>query len=675
MKKHVRSELGLASVPVRIFTLQELGISALPLTTSGKVRKTDLRQIVQNHMGKNQSVSQTLTVQRHGDPEAKVKRIWSRLLGLTEDEVPLDTPIKFLADSIIVLQFRSIMKKEFGLDVSLDSRDETTIRSQSSRINMIEHDVQHVINSSRRDGPPAVEDMVHLLGEENELARTIQAAEPVLQAMNLDWNRDVEDVFPVPDSLHAFTTETRPNAWNLRWVMVASDTDVQTLRHALEVSLSRWPLMRALHINHKESVPLFVVIRSQARQMTDRCIEPTDINVSTIKELKGLVLPTPSYACTPGPLFKSCVVTINDTGAVGVVVQIIHSAFDAISFQAWKNDFCNILHNQKESPPDTECSYKCYADAYYLYRNSPLAAASSAFHANRWRGIAQRWKEIWPKQRAPQWFIGSDADYKPAAKTVTGVPSTRTPLNPDRTLGAIGINRMISLPHLGRIKELHKIAAPMVLMTACTLFNLHKTGQQTIFFGNIQASRAWPFVPDWISKGLPNPIDIAGPTFEAFLAITTIPDNSETVLSLMKRIDLDQSECSKWPHVPMALLQKELGEEEVRAYKDCRRRQIFNWLHTWQGELHPSSQTDGMTVLQSERMFDLGVFWNCGMVSADTLRMCALYDGCQVTNEEMSEATDCLLAIAEWIHRPEHWGRSVADCLAARDSALSKVCE
>lgn len=129
----------------------------------------------------------------------------------------------------------------------------------------------------------------------------------------------------------------------------------------------------------------------------------------------------------------------------------------------------------------------------------------------------------------------------------------------------------------------------------------------------------------------------------------------------MKRVDLDQSECSKWPHVPGSLLKRKLGEDTA-AYQNDKIRQSFNWLHTWQGE-HQASETSKIKVLQSERMFNMGVLWNCGMIDRDTLRMSALYDDCQVTHEEMNKATDCFLAIAEWIHRPENWGRSVADCL------------
>lgn len=663
MNKLIGSELGLASVPAGILTLQDLGLSALPLTNSGKVRKNVLKQIVQGHMDRNRSVSQISTEQRHGDFKANSKTIWSRLLGLPNEEVPMDTPIKNFADSIILLQFRSIMKKEFGLDVRPDSIDEMTIRSQASSISMAKNDIPHVVPSSRRDGPPTVEEMVHVLGEDNGLARTIHVAEPLLKAMDLDWNRDVEDVIPVPDQYTRFTTNTRPNAWNLRFVMIASNTDVQRFRHALEVSFSRWPLLRALHIDHEGSVPLYMVIRSGARQFTDRCIEPTHETVSTAEELKNMVLPAPSYAYPPGPLFRSGIATIQDTGAVGVVIQIFHSAFDGTSLKAWEEDFHNILYNQKESPRDMESSFKRYADAYYLYRKSPLAAAAIAFHLNRARGISKLVGETWPKQRASRWLIGSDAGWKPPPEVVKGVPSTRTPLNPDRTLGAIGINRIILLPQIGRIKEHHNIPASMVLKTACALFNFYKTGQRTIMFNRVQASRAWPFVPDWVSKELPNPMDIQGPTFESFLDINTIPDDKESVLNLMKRADLDQRECQKWPHAPISLLQQELGEDKA-VYNECRLRQSFNWLYIWRGGIQ-ASQTTELELLHTEWMFDLGVSWNCGLVSADTLRMCALYDDCQVTNEEMIEATDCLLAIAVWIHQPQNWGRSVADCLAA----------
>lgn len=653
-------------MPAVILTLQDLGLSALPSTTSGKVKKSVLRQIVQDHLNKNLSAVQVSMAQRHVDSEADSKIVWSRLLGLPTEEIPLDTPIKYLGDSITLLQFRSIMKREFGHDIRLDSSDEMTIRSQASSITTAKNNIPPALPSSRRDGPPTVEEMVHVLGEDIGLARTIHAAEPVLKAMGLDWDRDVEDVFPVPDQYTRFrAVSPRPNAWNLRCVMVASDVDVLRFRHALEVSLSRWPLLRALHIDYEGSLPLYYVIRSGIRQFIDRCIEPTDKIVSTAEELKNMGLPAPSYAYPPGPLFRSGIAKIQDTGAVGVVIQIFHSAFDGTMWKAWKDDFHNILYHPKESLRDIESYYKHYADAYYLYRNSPLAAASISFHVNRTRGISKLVGERWPKQRACRWHIGSDAGWKPLPQMAKGVPSTRTPLNPDRTLGAKGIIRTIPLPHIGRIKERHDIPASLVLKTACALFNLYKTGQRTIMFNRIQASRAWPFVPDWISKELPNPMDIAGPTFESFLDMTTIPNDTESVLSLMKRVNLDYLENQKWPHVPQLQVLQQLGEEDSAVFIESRVRQSFNWLHLWQGQDEASSQTrTGLRELEPEWSFDLGVSWNCGLINADTLRMRAMYDDCQLRHEEMIEATDCLLAIAEWIHRSENWERSVADCLA-----------
>ena len=664
MNEFVRSEVGLASVPARIFTLHDLGLSRMPTTPSGKVKKDELRQVVQNHMIKNQPVPHVSTTQRNGVSESKLKSIWSRLLGLPIDEVPLDTPIVHLADSILALQFRSIVRKELGFDVRLGSSDEMTIRSQISYINMGGTCAPPTVSSSGRIGTPTAEDMVHTMGEDDGLQRTIQAAQSVLNAMSLNWDKDVQDVFPVQDHFRPFSVKTRPNAWNLKLAMVASsEIDVPMLRHALERSFSRWPLMRALQMDYDKTTSLYLVMRPGNRQFTDRCIEPNSVEVTTAEDLRRLTLPTPSYARPPGPLVRAVIVTFKDTGAAGVMLQLHHSIFDATSLKAWQDDLHNILCGKDESHSIQQTLIKQYADAYYLYRNSHLGAASMAFHINRVRGISGLKEGLWPKQRAPQWFIGSEEGWSVSSQVAEGVPAIRTPLNPDRTLGAIGINRTISLPHINRIKTYHGIAASMVLKTACTLFNLYMTGQETILFGNIQASRAWPFLPEWITKDLSNPFDIPGPTFEAFPDITTMSDKSESVLNLMKRVDLDQSECSKWPHIPSSRMQASLGEDRA-AYNECRTRQFFNWLHTWQGE-DQGPERRKLHVLQSERMFNIGVLWNCGMINRTTLRMCALYDDCQMTHEEMNEATDCFLAMADWIHRPENWDRSVAECLAA----------
>ncbi|KAL9137732.1 MAG: hypothetical protein Q9175_001041 [Cornicularia normoerica] len=142
------------------------------------------------------------------------------------------------------------------------------------------------------------------------LARIIQAAQPVLNATNLDGDKDVEDVFPVPGNGSVFSRERRPNAWNLRLAMVASDIDVKMLRHALEISPSGWPLMRAFYANYDDTVPLYLVMSSENRVLMDRCI---DIEVTTAEELKTLILPAPSYARLPKPLSRAVTAIIEDT--------------------------------------------------------------------------------------------------------------------------------------------------------------------------------------------------------------------------------------------------------------------------------------------------------------------------------------------------------------------------
>lgn len=205
-----------------------------------------------------------------------------------------------------------------------------------------------------------------------------------MNATNLDGDKDVEDVFPVPGNGSVCSRKRRPSAWNLRLAMATSDIDVKVLRHALGISLSSWPLMRALYANYDDTVPLYLVMSSENRQLMDRCI---DIEVITVEELKTLVLTAPSYVRLLKPLSRAVTAIIEDTKTVSVIIQIHHSIFDATSMKAWQEDFHNILYGEYECRSIEQTSCKLYADTSLLYRNNPFGAASTVQRGIRFANL------------------------------------------------------------------------------------------------------------------------------------------------------------------------------------------------------------------------------------------------------------------------------------------------
>ena len=674
MKKIILAEMGHSAVPTHIFTLKDLGLSTLPLTTSGKVKKGDLQGIVQMHMMKSQNL-QTFSPPRQS-PVTKKNAcfvVWSRLIGVSLQDLPLDTPLSLLADSLMMLQFTGIMSREFGIQMPLNSNDDATIRQLTSSI-PTHHDVEpksqaiETSSVSLRQGPPRSEDMVHTLNLEDGLARTVKAAAPSLSSAGLCWDDDVEAVYPVPDPYTFTTRGLRPKAWNVRLAFTISGCSEEKLRDALKRSLCRWPIFRALYIrndDYRDLPPLYCVIRSSSQVWLDKCIEPTCIEIDEIEELRKVTLANPSSAQPPGPLFRAAICSVRDSRAFGLVAQMHHSIFDAISVKAWKDELHELItapDRDLEVPQDL---FQLYADTYYLNCKGPLASAAVAFHVARVQGISVLEPTLWPKRRAARWFIGDDDCWKHLPDIAGYMPLQRRPLDHDRKLGVNGIQRTIDLPHLDRIRQQHGVGAAMLMKTACTLFNLYVTKQSTIIFGNVQASRAWPFIPSWMAQRLPNAIDIRGPTFETLLDVTYIPTTKESVISLLKRAERDQAQISKWPHVPLSSVLDQLGDDKA-VYAEARIRQAFNWLHVWRGANTRAQQDDDdvLKVIQSERWFDMGVFWNCGLVGQRTIRLLALYDDCQVCHEEMSAATNLYLAIASWISEPGNWERSLGECLA-----------
>ena len=58
---------------------------------------------------------------------------------------------------------------------------------------------------------------------------------------------------------------------------------------------------------------------------------------------------------------------------------------------------------------------------------------------------------------------------------------------------------------------------------------------------------------------------------------------------------------------------------------------------------------------------DLGLQWNCGSVSEETLFVHARWDDAQLRLREVQGAMDVFIKAVQWLTAPENWGKRVGE--------------
>lgn len=198
IREAVLNNMGIIYVPDDIISLQDLGVEQYPTTMAGKVKKTELRALVNKyredeHTGNGSAPNPQFA--------ASIKSIWAKALGLPVQRLSTSAPITDLADSITVLRVRDTIKRQLGRSLSaVDMAKIVTVADQISLLQRQEPEPpqSNGIKAPTRAGPPTLHDIPHLLDDEDLLKDTQKAALDTISPHGFDWN-DVEEVIPVYD--------------------------------------------------------------------------------------------------------------------------------------------------------------------------------------------------------------------------------------------------------------------------------------------------------------------------------------------------------------------------------------------------------------------------------------------------------------------------------------------
>lgn len=649
-------KLGPKLAPVMYLNLQQdLGMEMLPMTSSGKVKKTVLRTKALRVLKRRENIN--ISSSDSKSTREILTYLWSQVSGAPSETLgQVDDILKFV-DSITIMRFSGLVRKTLKKDISVpDVMQNPSIKSQATLLDARSIIVGNIID--KRSGPPKAQHMAHCRGDSEIADYTQQLSEPLLHRLNLSWDDDVEDVIPAPDTLYLYLRRRRPQTWNQRAIFIAHNTTHTEFIAAWKATLHSQPLLRSLAVKQEWSETQLLIIIRPIDSWWKASVLP-DITVPTPDDLRQTYVDEWADADT-GLLVRVAFARIESTpNDTGMVFLANHAVFDNMSGNLLFEDLITAL--KKKLTPESitptlgHSSFKQYADQYYLKRERAGAKAAIKWHVDRLSGISSLKGALWPKQRAPGWFKGADQGWKNDDGSL-GDPTLRTPLDPENDrFGLDGLTRSVYAPGLALLRERHNIKPYAVLKAAVALFNTHTTGYPTALFANLEAARYWPWISEDEQKALPNPLGIAGPMFEVVVNRIDTTNKSETVLNFLARIQDDQEQLSKNSHVPLFDLLAALPSDDAEVVREIMDRQIWNWPAIIQSHAQPApSQIDNkerisFTKLTRAAYDDVGLAWTCGLWDKETFYLNASYDDCQLSKNDAFKALGEVLSAATWL--------------------------
>ncbi|KAL9594336.1 MAG: hypothetical protein Q9219_007086 [cf. Caloplaca sp. 3 TL-2023] len=619
LRRHVAAELGSTYAPEVILTFDELGLVDVPRTAIGKVKKGELRVMVQDHL---EHASGRLKPDKTSI-ETAFATIWSHLLLEPVESLVATSDILGKADSLGVLRFQSLVKRQYGKTISLqDLQRLGSIRQQAEYFEGLQagtagQDTAIVDQSMPSVGPPSLADMAHVNGDQDRARRTSNLAGPILGELGLDWDSDVEAVLPVPDSQAYHCNDSRPHSYLLHMSLSSDLTEETEFRHAIETSLCTWPILRSVYLYYDSETQLYLIIRSTPKWNSLVIDQPMDID--SIDDLSHERSPVSTAASSQGPLLRLAIFRVKDTGKIGATIRIHHLIYDAFSLTAWLQDVKSLISGAI-LPPSSGVPYKHYADMYYHHRNSAAADESVKYHRNRMKGLADLQSYLWPPLRAPGTFIGNDGNWKHSDGNL-GKTEERRPLNADRDLGIRGVTTRIDLTGIQTLKTEHGISPDIVLKAGCAVFNMQTTER-------IQ------------------------------------PSPTQSTLSFLQSLRQEQKLLTQHAQAPLSRIERSLSEADGAVFAAMGRGQSLDWNGAIQGLSRAADDgSRSLQILRSRGHTDATAMWDCGLLGPEEAGLTFRYDDCQLSQEEATEALEGFKICTEWVCKSDHWARSVTEAL------------
>ncbi|KAK5124402.1 hypothetical protein LTR85_001619 [Meristemomyces frigidus] len=672
LKAATSRDLGTAFAPKMVLHLHDdLKLADWPKTASGKVRKVDLRATVREYLDKQQHSG----VDKAAPTVDSLIQIWQNISGA--DGLVGSSAIETFADSLMMMQLSGTVKKQLGRDITVeDFKLCDTLQDQADLIDSRPDAATKLATAApKRKGPPAIEEVPHVRGDEAVFEKTKAAVCATLSNVGLSWN-DVEDVMPLPDWDAIFAHKSRSTSWNLRFSYHAPVSS-RKLEAAVMESLTYHPTFRSMGVEDDEGRMLLVSVRNTEQWL--RASMTTGHHVETKEDLNTLLLGHPELDCAtmPGPLVRIHIASISD-GTSGLIFVGSHATNDMSMSKLWLDDVANLLTG--DATPVPHAPFRDYANAFFQHRDGAEADNGVAHWTQKHQGISTTPEStLWPPQRAAEWFKGVDAGWSrwDGAKARNG---ERRVSQDDKRKAQKGIRRMIKVQDLSRLKSQHGVPVFMLVKAAIALLNVAKTGGKEAIFGTINAARTWPFSSDYSALEREafcgNPLDISGCTTEYVLDRIPV-GRSKSVAAFMQQVTKDEEQNSAYAHTPffrvVDRLRDHLSPDDTRTWAEREadaeallpliRRQSFNWLPT-----APTAQStanpNGLKFQEMLTRMDNGLTIT-GFLADDkkSVALSFSWDAEHLSYREAEKSLDQLVELVDLMGREENWSLTVSDLL------------
>lgn len=569
-----------------VYTLEELGIENIPVTSLGKPKRailTDIvsthRKIIQNTASKVENKDTVSTLEDH------LREIWDQLVGVRPSKTD---DIFCMADSITLLRYCDAVLRVLGRQLYLqDLSKHATIEKQAKLL--ITRDVSSETEDKMEqknivqaypidDGysvlPKGVQDYdsnQQALFENRGKYDVLVAAQEQIERFGLDGS-DVEDVIPIRGSMYRTIVGQRPQSYRIRLIFRIHDASTSQIYNGLLRWIASRPLLRTVLLGTQGLLYHIVVRHSQ--HLFQKLVR--EVEARTEKEAKDLCEDSSSDTNFPMLMFSAVIVKIQDTGQCLLCITYSHSIADALTLLPWHRDLGRLIHNPDVAIP-MQTPYRLFADLLTEYQDSLPAQRAVSFHAQRLRGISRYKSALWPKHRSPGMMIGNDKNSFYAAER-EAVRNYIWKGEWQHRAGEFRFprrSRIVRLPNMAKMRDLYKLEPALFTKCALVLFNVIQTKSSVALFSSWESGRSWPFVPEWIANTLPPAMSIDGPTVEWILNMFEAK-REETLIEFVQHMVLEQEQIRRHEHVPWEKVVQEL-REEGNAAMDASFRQAFVW--------------------------------------------------------------------------------------------------
>ncbi|KAL6713143.1 hypothetical protein ACLMJK_009264 [Lecanora helva] len=645
IQKAVRERLGPASVPEQLLTLEDLDLKSLPSTTSGKIQKQELKKLVARHLEEAKLVRAPGETSRHSEKlsfDMKVillETLDAMVDNYSQDPSMQEQPLRKILDSLSLMSLASTLRIKRKLDLSItDMTLSQNLDDLVSRAKQGKADQSHIDAGVSKEGPPERVDLIF----EEERGRTKKVADPALQQLGLNWDTDVQEVFPIAGtSAWGFMKE---NPFRHKWTFATSLSSYDQVRDAVERSLRQWPVLRSIVVEYSNELRLLVAMRAHARYF--------DLAISSLPDAENTeALRDIETACKhekgsfpQGLLFHVGISKVTTTGTFSLFLGTNHAAYDLISIHLWAADLQRIMTGDTHS---VRTPFKLFADAYYLYQNSVLARRAKDYQQQKFvaSGISQ--KALWPAA-GENVYASMRNKLKP-----------RTTVDSQLKRGAGIVERTLHCPNLTRTRFSQELVPAIIAKIAISLFNFYMTGQPQAALWMLMSGRMWPFTSSGISELLPSPYDIAGPTVTSIVDVVTI-DPLEEIGEFYGRMEAQQEEVNRYQHLPQTMSGQ--VDEDSNGMRNQAMRQIFNWIPGRRGkEQDKNTGLQPIGIPGQDNDPPPGVVWTCMIAGTEDFYVRLRWNLSLFLEDQATGFVDRLLQIFEWLCVPDHWHRKVEE--------------